>query len=44
MPGVSKWYILAASSKVLASAQSLSSENKRLKAEVAKFLATVRAA
>jgi hypothetical protein len=29
---------------VLASAQLLSSENKRLKAEVVKFLATVRAA
>jgi methyl-accepting chemotaxis protein len=34
----------SASSQVLASAQSLSSENKRLKAEVEKFLATVRAA
>ena len=33
-----------ASSQVLASAQLLSSENKRLKAEVVKFLATVRAA
>jgi methyl-accepting chemotaxis protein len=33
-----------ASSQVLASAQLLSSENKRLKAEVEKFLATVRAA
>jgi hypothetical protein len=29
---------------VLSSAQLLSSENKRLKAEVVKFLATVRAA
>jgi methyl-accepting chemotaxis protein len=34
----------SASSQVLASAQLLSSENKRLKAEVVKFLATVRAA
>jgi methyl-accepting chemotaxis protein len=34
----------SASSQVLSSAQMLSSENKRLKAEVAKFLATVRAA
>jgi len=54
--GVSKWHISlsdvnrgagdtgSASSQVLASAQSLSSENKRLKAEVVKFLATVRAA
>ena len=33
-----------ASSQVLASAQLLSNENKRLKAEVVKFLATVRAA
>ena len=33
-----------ASSKVLSSAQMLSNENKRLKAEVATFLATVRAA
>ncbi|MES2196284.1 MAG: methyl-accepting chemotaxis protein [Pseudomonadota bacterium] len=33
-----------ASSQVLASAQLLSSENKRLKAEMVKFLATVRAA
>ncbi|MDP1583200.1 MAG: methyl-accepting chemotaxis protein [Bradyrhizobium sp.] len=33
-----------ASSQVLASAQLLSNENKRLKAEVIKFLATVRAA
>ena len=34
----------SASSQVLSSAQLLSNENKRLKAEVAKFLATVRAA
>ena len=34
----------SASSQVLASAQMLSNENKRLKAEVVKFLATVRAA
>jgi methyl-accepting chemotaxis protein len=34
----------SASSQVLASAQLLSNENKRLKAEVVKFLATVRAA
>ena len=34
----------SASSQVLSSAQMLSNENKRLKAEVAKFLATVRAA
>jgi methyl-accepting chemotaxis protein len=34
----------SASSQVLSSAQMLSSENKRLKAEVVKFLATVRAA
>jgi methyl-accepting chemotaxis protein len=34
----------SASSQVLSSAQLLSSENKRLKAEVVKFLATVRAA
>jgi methyl-accepting chemotaxis protein len=34
----------SASSQVLVSAQMLSSENKRLKAEVVKFLATVRAA
>lgn len=34
----------SASSQVLASAQLLSDENKRLKAEVVKFLATVRAA
>jgi methyl-accepting chemotaxis protein len=34
----------SASSQVLSSAQLLLSENKRLKAEVAKFLATVRAA
>jgi methyl-accepting chemotaxis protein len=34
----------SASSQVLASAQVLSNENKRLKAEVVKFLATVRAA
>ena len=34
----------SASSQVLASAQLLSSENKRLKAEVVRFLATVRAA
>ena len=34
----------SASSQVLSSAQLLSSENTRLKAEVAKFLATVRAA
>jgi methyl-accepting chemotaxis protein len=34
----------SASSQVLSSAQLLSSENNRLKAEVAKFLATVRAA
>ena len=33
-----------ASSQVLSSAQMLSNENKRLKAEVVKFLATVRAA
>ncbi|MDO9564815.1 MAG: methyl-accepting chemotaxis protein, partial [Bradyrhizobium sp.] len=33
-----------ASSQVLASAQLLSSENKRLKTEVVKFLSTVRAA
>jgi methyl-accepting chemotaxis protein len=33
-----------ASSQVLASAQLLSNENKRLKAEVGKFLATVRSA
>jgi hypothetical protein len=33
-----------ASSQVLSSAQMLSNENKRLKAEVAKFLTTVRAA
>ena len=33
-----------ASSQVLTSAQSLSNENKRLKAEVGKFLATVRSA
>ncbi|MGN6114800.1 MAG: methyl-accepting chemotaxis protein [Nitrobacter sp.] len=34
----------SASSQVLSSAQLLSNENKRLKAEVAKFLSTVRAA
>jgi methyl-accepting chemotaxis protein len=34
----------SASSQVLSSAQMLSNENKRLKAEVVKFLATVRAA
>ena len=34
----------SASSQVLASAQMLSNENKRLRAEVVKFLATVRAA
>ena len=34
----------SASAQVLASAQMLSNENKRLKAEVVKFLATVRAA
>jgi methyl-accepting chemotaxis protein len=34
----------SASSQVLSSAQMLSNENKRLKTEVAKFLATVRAA
>jgi len=34
----------SASSQVLSSAQLLSNENKRLKSEVAKFLATVRAA
>jgi methyl-accepting chemotaxis protein len=34
----------SASSQVLSSARSLSNENKRLKAEVVKFLATVRAA
>jgi methyl-accepting chemotaxis protein len=34
----------SASSQVLSSAQMLSNENQRLKAEVAKFLATVRAA
>jgi hypothetical protein len=34
----------SASSQVLSSAQLLSNENKRLKAEVVKFLATVRAA
>jgi hypothetical protein len=34
----------SASSQVLASAQLLSNENKRLKAEMVKFLATVRAA
>jgi len=34
----------SASSQVLSSAQLLTNENKRLKAEVAKFLATVRAA
>jgi methyl-accepting chemotaxis protein len=34
----------SASAQVLSSAQLLSSENKRLKAEVVKFLATVRAA
>ena len=34
----------SASSQVLSSAQLLSNENKRLKAEVIKFLATVRAA
>jgi hypothetical protein len=34
----------AASSQVLSSAQLLSSENKRLKAEAVKFLGTVRAA
>ena len=34
----------SASSQVLASAQMLSNENKRLKAEVVKFLATVRSA
>jgi methyl-accepting chemotaxis protein len=33
-----------ASSQVLSSAQLLSNENKRLKSEVVKFLATVRAA
>jgi methyl-accepting chemotaxis protein len=33
-----------ASSQVLSSAQMLSDENKRLKLEVVKFLATVRAA
>ena len=34
----------SASSQVLSSVQLLSNENKRLKAEVVKFLATVRAA
>ncbi|MGB9115251.1 hypothetical protein [Bradyrhizobium sp.] len=34
----------SASSQVLSSAQSLSSESNRLKLEVGKFLATVRAA
>jgi len=34
----------SASSQVRSSAQMLSNENKRLKAEVIKFLATVRAA
>lgn len=34
----------SASSQVLSSAQLFSNENKRLKTEVAKFLATVRAA